>query len=275
VQGTGVGSALRKARLLRGKSIEEASRETRIRADYLQALERERFDALLGDVYVRGCLRSYSSYLGLDPKRVITMYSHEFGEARVARPQAPVAAAGPPLGLPADQPHFPRLPHLPQLWRHSLTWPLLIAVALSILAALGAVGLLSRSKAPAAGAPAQAQGSIPVLPPAVTVDIQAQSSVTVVVRIDGGSAQRYSLRKGEGRSFEGSSRIDILLDHGGAAVIVVNGHSLGLAGKLGTPFVATFGPQDFRATAKPSPSNRSRPSPPKTPARSPSGSTRP
>ena len=46
---TGIGPALRRARLVRGKSIGEASRETRIRAEYLQALERERFDNLLGD----------------------------------------------------------------------------------------------------------------------------------------------------------------------------------------------------------------------------------
>ena len=52
VNATGIGPVLRKARLVRGKSIEEASRETRIRAEYLQALERERFENLLGDVYV-------------------------------------------------------------------------------------------------------------------------------------------------------------------------------------------------------------------------------
>ncbi len=66
MQATGIGPALRKARLLRGKSIEEASRETRIRADYLSALERERFDALLGEVYVRGFLCFFYIYLGLD-----------------------------------------------------------------------------------------------------------------------------------------------------------------------------------------------------------------
>src|SRR2546429_6493907 len=49
---TGIGPALRKARLTRGKSIEEASRETRIRAEYLQALERETFESMLGAVYV-------------------------------------------------------------------------------------------------------------------------------------------------------------------------------------------------------------------------------
>jgi hypothetical protein len=262
VQGTGVGSALRKARLLRGKSIEEASRETHIRVDYLQALERERFDALLGDVYVRGCLRSYSSYLGLDPNGVLTLYSHEFGQPRVAFAQRPPGTApAPQARSQLSHPHFPDLPHLPRLWRHSLTWRLLIGAALLVLGTLGAVGLLSRSKGvPSAAAPGSGQTSIPVLPPTVTLDIQARSQVVVVVRIDGGQAHRYVLRKGEGRSFEGSSRIDILLNQGGAALIEVNGHSLGVAGKLGTPFAATFVPQDFRASPRASPSARPRPS---------------
>src|SRR6266571_9253452 len=91
VQGTGIGPALRKARLLRGKSIEEASRETRIRPDYLSALEREQFDALLGDVYVRGFLRSYSTYLGLDSDKVLTVYNRAFGPAQTLLAEPPAA----------------------------------------------------------------------------------------------------------------------------------------------------------------------------------------
>ncbi len=69
VQGSliGVGPALRKARLSGRKSLEEASRETRIRLEYLEALERETFSELGGEVYVRGCLRTYAAYLGLSP----------------------------------------------------------------------------------------------------------------------------------------------------------------------------------------------------------------
>jgi len=54
-----VGPALRKARQARGVSIAEASRDTRIREQFIRALEGEDFDRLLGDVYVRGALRTY------------------------------------------------------------------------------------------------------------------------------------------------------------------------------------------------------------------------
>src|SRR5207248_1278222 len=119
VSGTGIGSTLRKARLLRGKTIAEASRETLIRADYLQALERERFEALLGDVYVRGFLRSYSTYLGLDPDGVLRLYSRRFGGAKASLVKQPAAAV---VASPSTRSSLPHL-HLPHLTRHHLTWP--------------------------------------------------------------------------------------------------------------------------------------------------------
>jgi helix-turn-helix protein len=260
MQGTGIGSALRKARLLRGKSIQEASRETRIRAEYLQALERERFEALLGDVYVRGFLRSYSVYLGLDPDGILTVYTRQFGRARTGLVQRGEAA----VASPATRSHLPHA-HLPHLTRHHLTWPFLIGAAVLLLAMLGAVGWLSRSKTPTAAAPPQSGASIPVLPPHVTLAIQAKAPVVAMVRIDGGRTQRFELRTGEGRSFQGTSRIDVTLDHGGAAILTVNGHLLGVPGKSRAPFVASFGPEDFRHLPTPRPSARpsasTRPSP--------------
>src|SRR5438128_8822497 len=87
--GTGIGPALRKARQSRGKSIEEASRDTRIRSEYLQALEREAFGSLRGDVYVRGFLRSYSSYLGLNADKVVGVYVRSMGKDVADIPEPP------------------------------------------------------------------------------------------------------------------------------------------------------------------------------------------
>jgi cytoskeleton protein RodZ len=240
VQGTGIGigSALRKARLLRGKSIEEASRETRIRAEYLHALERERFDALLGDVYVRGMLRSYSSYLGLDPTKVVTVYNQHFGAPRPLLPD--------PTPAPIRS---PRHPNLPQLVRHHPSWTFLIGVALLLLAILSAVGLISRTKSSSrAGSLAGAEASIPVLPPSVTVVLRADKLVNALIRIDNDKLRTFHLRPGEGRSFEGNTRIIVRLDHGGTTALTVNGHDLKKPGRKHQPYIATFRPQDFRRT---------------------------
>jgi cytoskeleton protein RodZ len=243
VQETGIGPALRKARLLRGKSLEEASRETHIRADYLRALERERFDALLGDVYVRGFLRSYSAYLGLDPSKVLTVYNRYFGPSRTMLPDPPPT---PKRGSSVPHPHLPG-----SVTRHP-SWAFMIGVALLILSVFGAVGLLSRSKtAPQAQTPGQGVGAIAALPPTVTVAILATSPVEATVLADGKIAFRGMFRASEARSFEANSRIDLELATGGTTQITINGHSIGKPGSASGPYAASFGPQDFRGKASP------------------------
>jgi cytoskeleton protein RodZ len=239
VQGIGIGPALRKARLLRGKSIEEAARETRIRADYLQALERERFEALLGDVYVRGFLRSYSTYLGLDPGKVLTIYNRHFGGPHPTLPQ--VAPA------PIRSPRSPH-PHLPQLVRHHLSWAYLIGVAILVLGVFAAAGLLSRSRsAPKAeGLGKDTESSIPVQPPTVLLAIRAVQPVQATVITDGRVDFEGLLRKGEARTFEGNHTIQLQLQSGKLAEVTVNGHSLGRPGDANTRYAALFKPGSFR-----------------------------
>jgi cytoskeletal protein RodZ len=61
-----LGSSLAAARLALGLELQDVERETRIRARYLAALEDEDFDALPGEVYGVGFLRTYAGHLGLD-----------------------------------------------------------------------------------------------------------------------------------------------------------------------------------------------------------------
>ena len=164
----GIGPALRKARLLRGKSIEEASRETRIRADYLRALEAEGFDDLLGDVYVRGFLRTYSTYLGLDGDKVVAAYSDRVGPHGPTLPDAQPA--------PAQQPKSPH-PHLPAIVRRHPSWTFMVGVALLMLGVFAAIGLLARTPtdSSAQSSTAPITTDIPVLPPSVTARLAVEA----------------------------------------------------------------------------------------------------
>ena len=71
----GVGSALRRAREIRGITIDEAARDTKLRVEQLHALEGEAFDELGDPVYARAMLRTYAQYLGLKPERVLSVYA--------------------------------------------------------------------------------------------------------------------------------------------------------------------------------------------------------
>jgi hypothetical protein len=222
---------------MRGKSVEEAARETRIRAEYLEALEGEEFDALLGDVYVRGSLRSYSTYLGLDPSKVLTIYNRHFGEPQPTLPH--VAPA--PIRSPRSA-H----PHLPQLVRHHPSWAFLIGVAMLVLAAFAAAGLLSRSKgAPKSGALPGGVRTIDVQPPLVEVAIRALAPVRVTITSDGRVVFQGMLHRDEARKFQGNVSIKVQMDKGGVAALTVNGHDIGKPGSTTAPFTAQYAPDSF------------------------------
>lgn len=70
-----LGEWLRQRREELGISLEKAETDTRIRIQYLQALESEDFQSLPNQVVLRGFLRNYASYLGLDTQEAGDRYT--------------------------------------------------------------------------------------------------------------------------------------------------------------------------------------------------------
>lgn len=72
-----LGERLVAAREAKGIDLLRAERETKIRRPYLAALERGDYASLPGGVYVRGFLRNYAQYLGLDPDEAVAQWHRE------------------------------------------------------------------------------------------------------------------------------------------------------------------------------------------------------
>ena len=81
----GPGEMLRQAREARGMPLAAAAQETRLRIEYLTAIEDNDFTSLPGDVYNRGFLRNYSTYLGLDPSAVMAAAARGTGRSRARK----------------------------------------------------------------------------------------------------------------------------------------------------------------------------------------------
>jgi cytoskeleton protein RodZ len=73
-----IGNSLREARLRRGVDFAQAELTTKIRGKYLRALEDEQFDVLPAQTYVRGFLRTYAEYLGLDGQLYVDEFNSRF-----------------------------------------------------------------------------------------------------------------------------------------------------------------------------------------------------
>jgi cytoskeletal protein RodZ len=108
-----LGETLRRARQARGITLEDAERVTRIPRKYLEALEIENFGILPAPVYARGFLRSYSTYLGLDPKELLPFF---------------------PVGH-VEEPKLDPLPEVrePRTWNPSTVLPLAVVAGLVVL----------------------------------------------------------------------------------------------------------------------------------------------
>lgn len=68
------GELLKKTRQEKYLDFDTISRETSITRNYLEALESESETAFPGDTYLKGFLKSYAEYLGLDTDRVMQLY---------------------------------------------------------------------------------------------------------------------------------------------------------------------------------------------------------
>ncbi|MEX0330519.1 MAG: RodZ domain-containing protein [Puniceicoccaceae bacterium] len=77
-----IGERLEEGRKRKGVSIREAAEATKIRGDYLLAMEDNSFDIPLPQIYVRGFLKNYARYLKLDPNKILTDYdAHLLGKS--------------------------------------------------------------------------------------------------------------------------------------------------------------------------------------------------
>lgn len=224
-----VGPALRKVREGRRVTLEEAARDTRVRREFLEAIEREHFDHLLGDVHVRGCLRTYATYLRLSPDKVVAVY-----EAEHPPEEEPSVSTPPPRTEPVLGARRRRDDH--RLWILVAATALLVAAAFGILSA--------RRPAPQPANLADGQSGAPVaaseLAQGITVAVQARRPIDVWIIADGGEQQTFSLETGEGRSFDADSSVWIRLSDGTGAKVTVNGVSKGFPGQRGKAWHETY-----------------------------------
>jgi helix-turn-helix protein/uncharacterized protein DUF4115 len=124
-----IGNSLREARLRQGLEFPRIEAETRIRGKYLRALEEEQFEVLPGDTYVKGFLRTYADYLGLDGQLYVDEYNSRFTTIEEV----------------ADAPSAPRRRRARPVESNLVVVALAAIVAVTVLVVVGLAGIGSGS----------------------------------------------------------------------------------------------------------------------------------
>jgi cytoskeleton protein RodZ len=91
-----IGNSLREARLRHDLDFPQIEQATKIRGKYLRALEEEQFEVLPAETYVKGFLRSYAEYLGLDGQLYVDEFNSRYvrGEEEREPPFHPRRSSG-------------------------------------------------------------------------------------------------------------------------------------------------------------------------------------
>lgn len=238
-----IGERLRRARESNGTSLYKASRETKIRVDFLELMERDNFRFVSGGTYVRGLLRGYSKYLGL-PEEELTQ---ELEQVHGTQPAPTLQQI---LREPARAAPRRRRPR----------WLVAAAAAAGTLLAMSFVGLMQPAGPNVAQPPrpTQAGSASPnvSLPPTNVAQVPTIRAVRLTVGVvgarcwmrvlaDGNTVLPIfegTLLNGESRSFEANELITVTFGNLGAVRVTVNGVDLGAPGSPGQVGTFRFGP---------------------------------
>jgi cytoskeleton protein RodZ len=94
-----LGDEFRVSREARGLSLSDVAEHIHIRATYLQAIEEEDWSAIGAPVYIRGFIRTYARFLGIDPEHVVEAFNQAVPSPpptkQYATPPVSTAEAGP------------------------------------------------------------------------------------------------------------------------------------------------------------------------------------
>jgi transcriptional regulator with XRE-family HTH domain len=232
-----IGRALKRARTARRISLDQASGETYIKRQFLEALESNAPpEAFPAPVYGRAFLREYARYLGLDPD--------------------PMLAVWDPPRPSLDGEHLSEQFHPPEhdmRRRHVPRSVAMLAFGAALLSALfflgrneensvGATGLRPSappSSAPASqpaapAAPSPAAPAAPVVAQAIDLELRVEGEACWVRAVTDGVEQfGDTLPVGSVRALHAQRRIDLVLGNAGAARLTINGTPLDLAARSG------------------------------------------
>ncbi|MGR4065344.1 MAG: helix-turn-helix domain-containing protein [Vulcanimicrobiaceae bacterium] len=240
----GLGDRFRTARESRGLSLSEAAEQLRIRSVYLAAIEEENWGAIGAPVYIRGFLRTYARFLGLDPQEAVEEYRVETN-GETGRPSD---GERPPHGEPGydegSDDSGRRRASAAAIWGLSLVAVAMVAfvvyneVAMRAKPSPVAAALSSPTLVPSAQSPAPSPIPSPVRV-AQTLQLRLDAPSWLSVTVDGNASIVGTFPAGTDRTFRGKSAT-IRLGNAGAVEVLVDGKSLGKLGGSGAVVERTF-----------------------------------
>lgn len=245
-----VGEILRAEREKKGLSIKDIETATSIRALYINAIEEDNYTIVPGEVYLKGFIRNYANYLGLDGQQMVDIYRQNQPGANVSSQTATPARSKPKKNEPSPD-NSPPKPAMGGKW--------LIAGFLVLFAA-GSLWWVTANN-PSVPAPIRETTPAPATPVQPAPQVQAPPDVTptpptpgkplvltakfteecwTMVTADGKVIYEGIPKTGDTFNWEGQKSITIKVGNANGVDLVYNGQPVEKIGGKGDVVVKTF-----------------------------------
>lgn len=282
-----VGEILRRERERQGLSLPMIADQTRIKKQFLEALEHDRYSELPGKFFVRAFATQYAGRLGMDTAELNVALQRTFQE-----PEVPAFGAEPAKPQAPMFPDRPAVAPLPEGTASALGAKRVAASAVMLVAVVVVCGLffwlwqrteISSTSAgvatpvrpgmsepvagvtvsPPAAQPATAVETAPPAKPATPVAaagaepinlvLTASDNVWVRVTADNRVVMEKLMVNGDSETAAAKGNARILMGNAGALGIQFNGANLGALGQPGQVKTVDFTPQNYQVLEPPRP----------------------
>ncbi|MDQ6929739.1 MAG: DUF4115 domain-containing protein [Candidatus Eremiobacteraeota bacterium] len=231
-----LGERFRAAREARGLSLSEVAEQIRIRSVYLAEIESENWSAIGVPVYIRGFLRTYARFLGLDAEEAVAEFNKTAEGAPVADGTGLSGAAwsdGPQRNLS------------PLLWIATGIAVVLVAFVIYNFAMLRQSPGRAVSIVTAAPSPSALPSNAPALRHLMQVGRPHSLEVTLAsaswlrITVDGNVSMEGTFPKGTHKVFSGKTAL-VRAGNAGGLELIVDGKPVSKLGKIGDVAERTF-----------------------------------
>ncbi|MDQ6931566.1 MAG: DUF4115 domain-containing protein [Candidatus Eremiobacteraeota bacterium] len=239
-----LGDEYRTAREARGLSLSDVAEQIHIRSVYLAQIEKENWPAIGAPVYVRGFLRTYARFLGVDAEKAVAQFNESLAAGGSS---SSGSSSGPPAGA---VPTLRRSGFSPILWVAGTIAAILVAFVIYNSYTLSRGHRTAAANRPAASgtvAPSSAyrQRTHPraAAAPSRTLWVRFTAPSWVRVTIDGNVSMEGTFPSGTLKKFHGK-RAGVRVGNAGGVDITVNSKHVGKLGAIGNVADRTFALQE-------------------------------
>ena len=248
-----LGEEFRSAREARSLSLSDVAERLHIRSVYLAAIEDEEWHVIGAPVYVRGFMRTYARFLGLDPEAAVARFAQTVpaGTPAASTPRPAATAPSEKRGAERSSPSLAAILSIIvavlvvlfvgyEFYQYRAGAPVATPLADSTSGPADTTVAAGDDTTPAPDASADADGAaaVPAVAPSpapaakrgLTLHVTETSWLRVTV--DGTVVLEGTLPAGVSKSFKGKVA-DVRVGNAGGVRIAVNGKALGPLGASG------------------------------------------